>query len=78
MHWATHGIGGIVGIALGYWLLGTCVQSSAVPCTEVLHCHCMNAFGSPPWSAEAAVGLGGAVGVMAVEAYRFLSERFGS
>lgn len=76
MHWVAHGIGGLLGVVLGIWLLATCIHSSSAPCADILNCHnCTNALGQTPWSPEAAAGLCGAIGVAVVEAYRHLSER---
>jgi hypothetical protein len=63
MHWASHGIPGIIGILLGVALLSTCVHSSSAPCAP-FDCHnCLNIFNSTPLSPAAGAAAGGAIGV---------------
>jgi len=75
MHWVAHGIGGLVGVVIGIWLLATCIHYSATPCADILNCHnCTNVLDQTPWSPEAAAIVGGPIGVAVVETY-YLRDR---
>lgn len=75
MHWAAHGVAGFAGILLGVGLLATCLHTSIAPCPEVTNCHtCTNLLGQAPWAAEKAASVGGAIVVVPLLLWHFISD----
>jgi hypothetical protein len=74
MHWAAHGIGGLLGIVAGIVLLATCFHSVPASCAETASCLCLNAFEQTVWPAEKAAATGGFVGVVLTFGYRAVTS----